>query len=295
MQICGTQAGLATLYVGDAVEATFSLPEQVDVTITSPPYNLGMDYGDGGKDDKLPYADYLAWSRTYLQRLRWSTSPSGRLLLNLPTDINDRGHRGQAIVRPLSCDVLAEAIAVGWRYQGTIDWLEGNVGRRTAWGSYSRPSAPFVLNPNERVFVLHRDDFWKREPGGKTWDIEPEQFKAWTLGAWEIPGESARRIGHPAPFPQELVRRLLLLFSFCEDVVYDPFMGSGTTNLVANRLGRRSIGVDRNPDYVALAARRIADDGVVTDRSGNRFVASPLPLPVYAGSDHSEDASGSAA
>ena len=153
-------------------------------------------------------------------------------------------------------------------YNTTILWLENNVSRRTAWGSWLSASDPWVNTAAEAVLVLSRDRR-RRSGRGKTTDISREEFMEGTLGIWKFHGENTRKYGHPAPFPEELPRRLIKLFSFREDVVLDPFVGSGTTCRVAKDLGRRSIGVDIDPGYCTVAADRCRPPGP-PPRNGTR-------------------------
>lgn len=244
------KVGLAELYHGDCRDLLWA-PEidlQADICITSPPYGLGKSY-----ESDVPYVDYLEWLSERLEALHATMKDEARLCLNVPVDTSYGGEQ-----RPLGPDVLDLARSVGWTYFTTITWAEGNVGKRTAWGSWLKATAPYVTNPDELVYVLYRGDRWKREADGRTSTIDAEQFKAWTLGHWKINGASAKKLGHPAPYPEELVERLLRLFSFQEDTVIDPFVGSGTTSVVASRLGRRSIGIDLDTTYLQAAAIRLA-------------------------------------
>jgi site-specific DNA-methyltransferase (adenine-specific) len=273
-------AGAATFLHHDAIAAMRQMREagqRPDLILTSPPYNLGKEYGSS--NDELTYRAYLEWTEAWLDEAYTLLPDGGRLCLNLPVDTTQRHAAGHAIVLPLAFDVQAIAHDLGFHYQTTIDWCEGNIGRRTAWGSYGRPSAPFVTNPNERILVLYKGDRWKRVPGDRTWDLEPEQFKAWTLGSWAFPGASAKREKHPAPFPEELPRRLILLYSFREDVILDPFVGSGTTCRVANRLGRVSYGIDIHRPYLEAAAESITND-LATIASGVRYLQTTIEMPV---------------
>ncbi|MGL6022605.1 MAG: DNA-methyltransferase [Chitinophagaceae bacterium] len=127
---------------------------------------------------------------------------------------------------------------VGWKYKSTIVWNEGNISRRTAWSSWKSASAPVEL-----IVVLYKEE-WKKTNGTKKSDITGDEFKDWTQGVWTFNGDSKKRIGHPAPFPKELPYRCIKLFSYEENVVFDPFAGSGTTLLVAEKLNRKSIGVE---------------------------------------------------
>jgi site-specific DNA-methyltransferase (adenine-specific) len=249
------RVGLAGLYVGDARSPLDDVDlDDVDLTVTSPPYRLGKAYGEG-HDDAMPYLDYLEWSYAWLEATYAVTSDGGRLCLNVPLDTSWGGEQ-----RPMGPDLLDLARSAGWGYQTAIVWNEGTISRRTAWGSYARATAPYVTAPVELVYVLYKGERWKREAHGRASTIAKEDFKAWTLGLWSFGGESARRVGHPAPFPEELPRRLIELYSFKEDVVYDPFVGSGTTCLVASRLGRHSVGIDIEPAHLKTATLRLAKD-----------------------------------
>jgi site-specific DNA-methyltransferase (adenine-specific) len=133
--------------------------------------------------------------------------------------------------------------------------LERNISRRTAWGSWLSASDPWVNTAAEAVLVLSKEQR-RRDGRGKTTSIGRDAFMDLTLGIWEFRGETKKRYRHPAPFPEELPRRLIELYSFQEDVVLDPFLGSGTTCRVAKDLGRRSIGVEIDEQFCAMAAER---------------------------------------
>jgi site-specific DNA-methyltransferase (adenine-specific) len=241
------QDAWATLYRADSTHLGFLPPASVQLVVTSPPYNLDMPYGD--YRDTLPYPDYLDWVRTWARELLRVAAPSGRLCLNVPLDTNKGGK--QAVYADY-VNVLREA---GWSYQTTIVWNEQNLSRRTAWGSWLSPTAPFVTAPVEMIAVFS-SGAWRRERDGRTSDLTREEFLQWTLGTWQFAGEHAARVSHPAPFPEELARRLITLYSFIEDTVLDPFVGSGTTCAVATHLGRKSIGVDIDAGYCTVAAQR---------------------------------------
>jgi site-specific DNA-methyltransferase (adenine-specific) len=148
---------------------------------------------------------------------------------------------------------------VGWKYKTTIIWNEGNISRRTAWGSWKSASAPAVIAPVELIVVLYKIE-WKKTNGTKISDITADEFKDWTNGIWIFNGESKKRIGRPAPFPKTLPYRCIKLFSYQDDLVFDPFAGSGTTLLVAQNLGRKSIGVELDLNYFKLAQARILNE-----------------------------------
>lgn len=242
---------LARVLRGDSarlVEAAGSLG--VDLVITSPPYSLGVDYGQAGYADDQPYARYLEWVRTWATTLVNVTAPNGRACINIPLDTNKGGKRA------IYADYLRIFQEVGWEYQTSIVWNEQNISRRTAWGSWLSPSAPFVTAPVEMIAVFYKGS-WRRPAGGRRGDITRDEFLAWTLGTWTFNGASPRRVGHPAPFPEELPRRLIKLYSYKRDLILDPFLGSGTTLVAAKRLGRASIGVEINPVFCDLSVRNI--------------------------------------
>ena len=255
----------ATIYHADATDLAFLADASVDLTVTSPPYNLDVAYG-GYKDD-LPYRAYLEWVGVWARSLLRVSAAGGRACVNVPLDTNKGGKR------PVYADYVAAFLRAGWEYQTTIVWNEQNISRRTAWGSWRKPSAPFVTAPVEMVPVFFKQT-WKRPDGGKTWEIDAEDFKDWSLGTWTFPGENPARVGHPAPFPEELPRRLILLYSYREDTILDPFVGSGSTLRAAARVGRRSIGVEIDRGYCELAAASVR--GVGSQERGVRRM-SPSP------------------
>ena len=231
---------------GDCGEDLFA-GEPFDLIVTSPPYNVGIEYGSNSDDDT--YEDYLAFSELWLRNCYAWSKRHGRLVMNIPLDKSNGGHRA------VGADLTKIAQDVGWLYRSTIVWNEGNISRRTAWGSWKSASAPHVIAPVELIVVMHKDG-WKKEDGGQS-DITGDQFKDWTNGVWTFNGESKTRIGHPAPFPRELPRRCIKLFSFIGDTVFDPFMGSGTTLIEAYNNRRTAVGVDIDKSYCELAQTRI--------------------------------------
>lgn len=228
-------------------------PRFVDLTVTSPPYNIGKAYG--GNSDALSLDAYLAFSKRWLTNVHRWTAPTGRLCLNIALDTNVGGKA------PLAALLTTLAMRVGWRYHATIIWNEGNISRRTAWGSWRSASAPHVIAPVEAIIVLYKGE-WKRDRRGES-TIDADDFKNWVFGIWEFGGESAKRIGHEAPFPRELPRRCIQLFSYVDDLILDPFLGSGTTMIEAILAGRQAIGIEIEPRYVELAHERVeAEAGV---------------------------------
>ena len=147
------QDGNATIYNADFLQCNYIEPELIDLTITSPPYNIDINYGS--IDDNELYVDYLQFSKAWLQKAFDLTKDSGRLCLNIPLDKNKGGQQS------VCSDLTAIAKDIGWQYHTTIIWNEGNISRRTAWGSWLSASAPYVIAPVEVIVVLYKKQ-WKK-------------------------------------------------------------------------------------------------------------------------------------
>ena len=240
---CGSR-----LIHGDALDKSILPPESIDLIITSPPYNVGIDYD--GSDDTISYDDYLQFSSIWLENCYHWARPGGRLCVNVALDKNKQGKA------PLSADITRASMDAGWKYHATIIWNEGNISSGTAWGSWLSASAPHIIAPVETIIVLYKDEWRRGNQGHST--ITDENFKAWVRGVWTFPGETQRnRIGHEAPFPRELPKRLIQLLSFREDVILDPFNGSGTTMLEAIANGRKAIGIEISGRDIETARKRM--------------------------------------
>lgn len=236
------------LYQGDVLNQNLFNIEFIDLIVTSPPYNVGIEYNSN--DDTITYEDYLEFSKKWMTNcFKWCKSQA-RFLLNIPLDKNKGGQKS------VGADLTKIAQDVGWKYHSTIIWNEGNISRRTAWGSWLSASAPFVIAPVELILVLYKNE-WKKTNGSKVSDISKKEFMDWTNGVWTFNGESKKRIGHPAPFPRQLPYRAIKLFSYVNDIVFDPFVGSGTTVIEAVNNNRIGIGLDIDDKYCILAKNRI--------------------------------------
>lgn len=224
--------------------------DSIDLIVTSPPYNVGIQYNS--HDDTISYDEYLRWTEKWLRKAFQLIKPDGRMCLNVPLDKNKGGQQS------VYADITAIAKKVGWKYHSTIIWNEGNISRRTAWGSWLSASAPYVIAPVETIIILYKET-WKKKKKGKS-DITKEEFIEWTNGLWTFSGESKKKIGHPAPFPIELPKRCIKLFSYVGDTVLDPFLGSGSTVIAAYKLNRQAIGVEIDEKYFKLAIERVSKE-----------------------------------
>jgi site-specific DNA-methyltransferase (adenine-specific) len=237
-----------TIYKHDFVESSPIPPKSVDLIVTSPPYNLDISYGN--HNDKLPYKKYLQFTKTWLKRCFRLATPEGRLCVNVPLDKNKGGQQS------VYADITTIAQKAGWKYHCTIVWNEQNISRRTAWGSWKSASAPFIIAPVEMIVIFYKKT-WRKTLGSHLNDLVSDEFLEWTNGVWTFSGESKKRVGHPAPFPEELPRRCIKLFSFVGDTVLDPFLGSGTTLIACLQTKRKGIGIDVDRRFCELAKRRI--------------------------------------
>ena len=240
------------IYNEDILKLNIIPDNFVNLIITSPPYNVDINYNSN--DDNLDYQNYLKWTKDWIEKCYKIAHTECRFLLNIPLDKNKGGQQS------ICADITNIAKEAGWKYHSTIIWNEGNISRRTAWGSYKSASAPYVIAPVEVVLVLYKDN-WKKTFGSKENDITKEEFINWTNGLWTFNGQSKKGAGgHPAAFPIELPRRCIKLFSFVNDVVFDPFLGSGSTLIAAKNNNRKGIGIDIDKNYCDIAINRIKNE-----------------------------------
>ena len=247
------------IYKEDILKISSIPDNSVDLIVTSPPYNVDIHYNSHA--DNLTYDDYLEFTRKWIKKCFDIAKSEGRFLLNIPLDKNKGGQKS------VGADITKIAKDIGWKYHSTIIWNEGNISRRTAWGSFMSASAPYVIAPVELILVLYKDS-WKKTGGSRKNDITKQEFMDWTNGVWTFNGQSKKGAGgHPAPFPIELPRRCIKLFSFIGDTVLDPFLGSGSTLIASCLHDRKGIGVDIDEKYCKIAIERLRQEGKINQSS----------------------------
>jgi modification methylase len=219
----------------------------VHLMVTSPPYNVSKEY-----DDDLSLDDYLQMlSRVFSETYRVLVV-GGRACINI-------ANIGRKPYIPLHSYIIQLMQDIGFLMRGEIIWDKGaSASSSTAWGSWMSASNPVLRDIHEYILVFSKGSF-SRKKGESGDTIRKEEFLSWTKSLWSFPAVSAKRIGHPAPYPEELPRRLINLYSFKEDIVLDPFVGSGTTCVSAIKSDRLYIGYDTNTSYVELARDRIEE------------------------------------
>jgi DNA modification methylase len=218
--------------------------------ITSPPYNVSKDY-----DDDLSLNEYLAL-------LKKAFSETYRVLVNGGRACINVANLGRKPYIPLSDYISKMMIDIGFNMRGEIIWNKAaSASPSTAWGSWQSAANPTLRDIHEYILVFSKGDYKrerkKAEMERKRNTILKDQFMEWTKSVWIMKAESARKIGHPAPFPEELPYRLIQLYSFTNDIVLDPFMGSGTTGVAALKSDRFYVGYEINEEYIQLAERRL--------------------------------------
>ncbi|GMO54199.1 MAG: site-specific DNA-methyltransferase [Candidatus Endomicrobiellum trichonymphae] len=218
--------------------------------ITSPPYNISKEY-----DEDLSLDEYL-------ELLKQAFAETYRVLVNGGRACINVANLGRKPYIPLSDYTSKMMIDIGFNMRGEVIWNKAaSASPSTAWGSWLSAANPILRDIHEYILIFSKGEYrrirTKKDLKIKDNTITKEQFMEWTKSIWTINAESAKRIGHPAPFPVELPNRLIQLYSFTEDIILDPFIGSGTTAVAAVKTRRNFIGYEVNDKYVRLANKRV--------------------------------------
>jgi site-specific DNA-methyltransferase (adenine-specific) len=230
----------------NASSESMPIPDNsVGLAFTSPPYNVGKDYDEDMSLER--YLDLIKRVGTEVHRV---LKPGGRFIVNV-------ANLGRKPYIPLHAFFYQIHSQIGFLPMGEIIWQKGRGANGScAWGSWRSARAPRLRDLHEYLLVFAKGSFTRPDKG--TSDLSPEEFTEGTLSVWEIMPVSAKKVGHPAPFPVELASRVIKLYSYVDDVVLDPFIGSGTTAVAAKQHGRHYVGFDVSREYCRLAEERIA-------------------------------------
>ena len=231
------------------------LPDySVHLMVTSPPYNVGKEY-----DENLSLEEYTNLIKNVMKETYRVLVPGGRACINI-------ANLGRKPYIPLHSYIINDMLEIGFLMRGEIIWnkVSGAAGS-CAWGSWKSAANPTLRDSHEYILVFSKDDFSRKRVKNRKDTITKDEFLEFTKSIWTFPTESAKKIGHPAPFPIELPYRLIQLYTFENDVILDPFIGSGTTAMACKELNRRYVGYDNELKYVKLAKKRLSKHMMIHD------------------------------
>ena len=240
-----------TIVCGDSLGIVASLPSNsVDIVLTSPPYNFGLDYSESDNTDAQHWDEYFTKLNAIWKECLRVLKPGGRLIVNVQPLFSD--------YIPTHHIISKQLLDLGLLWKGEILWEKNNYNcKYTAWGSWKSPSMPYLKYTWEFIEIFSKETH-KKTGASENIDITGNEFKKWVYAKWSIaPERNMKEYHHPAMFPEELVVRLLKLFSYRNDIVLDPFNGAGTTTAVAQRLGRRFVGIDISEEFCRVAEERL--------------------------------------
>jgi site-specific DNA-methyltransferase (adenine-specific) len=226
--------------------------------VTSPPYNVGKEY-----DEDRTLDEYRAFLKRVMAEVYRVLVPGGRACINV-------ANLGRRPYLPLHAFIIEDMLSLGFLMRGEIIWDKAaSASPSTAWGSWCSPANPTLRDTHEYILVFCKQTFTRPNPYGRASTIGRDEFLEFTKSVWRFPAEPAGKVGHPAPFPEELPYRLIQLYTYEGEVVLDPFIGSGTTAVAAIKARRHFVGYDMEPTYVEMARQRVAQ------------ASRLLPLPIF--------------
>ena len=235
---------------GDALETLSEIhKDSVHLIITSPPYNLDINYDKHA--DNLSESEYLNWMNKVWKQCNRILCNGGRLCINIGEN------KRSTIAQPTFSAFIQQCISLKMLYRGTLIWDKNNAAKHCAWGSWKSPSNPHIVPRHEYILIFSKGEY-KLEGSKNDVDITSEEFMEYTRSVWKFGTESKTRLGHPAPFPVELPKRLIRFYSFRGQTVLDPFAGSGTVGVACKMLNRKYILIDNSKEYCELARKRMS-------------------------------------
>lgn len=220
--------------------------DSVHIMITSPPYNVGKDY-----DKNLSLEDYRKLLFNVFKETYRVLVPGGRACINI-------ANLGRKPYLPLHSCIIEDMAKIGYLMRGEVIWDKGSsASPSTAWGSYLKANNPVLRDVHEYILIFCKETYSMQNLHKKKSTITKDEFMEYTKSVWKFSAERASKVGHPAPFPTELPKRLIKLYTFENDVVLDPFIGAGTASIAALELNRKHVGYDVDENYCKLAEKRI--------------------------------------
>lgn len=247
------------IYNTDVIEGLKSLPDNlIDCVVTSPPYNVGIDYDSW--NDLLPAEEYFQWVAEWVDELYRVLKPDGRVAINIPYEVNfKKSGDGRCFIISEYSQILYDA---GFQFAGLADLKEAQAHRvkLTAWGSWLSASAPYIYNPKEAVIIFYKETWKKERKGVSYFDGSPEskeEFKELVFGEWTYRAQTNGKT--KANFSQDIPEKALKILTYEDDLVLDPFMGSGTTAIACKKLRRNYVGFEISKNYHAIAEKSVED------------------------------------
>lgn len=263
-----------TIINGDAIEVMKEMSESfVDIIVTSPKYNVGIDYDRC--DDKMSMEDYWIWTRQWLTESFRVLKDDGRIAVNIPYEVNVQDRGGRVLFMSEFWMIMK---SVGFQFYGLVDLDENSPHRSktTAWGSWMSPSSPYIYNPKECVILAYKKDRIKKVKGQPQWkaemveveqedgtvktkavyqDEDKKEFMSLVYGQWEYFADTKQQT--KATFSTDIPMKAIKILTYKNDIVLDPFTGSGTSLVAAEILGRRWLGVELSENYCKIAKERV--------------------------------------
>jgi len=258
----------------NCVDVMSKMPnDSIDLIVTSPPYNVGIDYDSC--DDRMSMEDYWEWTKEWLTESFKVLKDDGRIAVNIPYEVNVQDRGGRVLFMSEFYQIMKN---LGFKFYGLVDLDENSPHRSktTAWGSWMSPSSPYIYNPKECVILAYKKDRIKKIKGEPQWtgemtDIEQEdgsikkkmvyqdedkkEFMSLVYGQWEYFADTKQQT--KATFSMDIPMRALKILTYKNDIILDPFTGSGTSLVAAEILGRRWIGIELSPNYCKVAQERV--------------------------------------
>jgi site-specific DNA-methyltransferase (adenine-specific) len=259
---------------GDCIEVMKTLPESsVDLVVTSPPYGVGIDYDT--HDDDVVFDEYLVFAKNWLTETYRVLKDDGRIALNIPYEINRQKKGGRIFFVSEMWQIMKE---IGFGFFGIVDLEEDSPhrSRTTAWGSWMSPSSPYIYNPKECVILAYKKHHIKKVKGEPQWtgvpteiqnedgttrtkmvydEMDKKDFMELVFGQWKYFADTKSLT--KATFSMDIPTRAIKILSYKNDVILDPFAGSGTSLVAAEVLGRRWLGIELSPNYTQIATDRV--------------------------------------
>ena len=259
---------------GNCVKVMANLPEScVDLIVTSPPYNVGIDYDS--YDDKKSMEDYWQFTKDWLSESYRILKDDGRIAVNIPYEVNVQDRGGRILFMSEFYQIMKN---LGFKFYGLVDLDENSPHRSktTAWGSWMSPSSPYIYNPKECVILAYKKDRIKKVKGEPQWkgelvDLEQEdgtikqkmmyqdedkkEFMSLVYGQWAYFADTKQQT--KATFSMDIPMNAIKILTYKNDIVLDPFVGSGTSLCAAEISGRRWIGIELSESYTKVAKERV--------------------------------------